>query len=392
MDKCNLKICVYAIAKNEGQFVDRWVDSMSEADGIYVLDTGSTDDTVERLKARGVHVETKTYNPWRFDVPRNDSMDLCPADTDVYVCTDLDEILNKGWRKTLEAAWLGYEKAHGARPTRARYDYIWGWEADGKTPARKFRYNKIHDKSYHWVYPVHEILESRPDETRPEHWMDTTGILLEHHADASKSRGSYLGLLELAVKEQPNDGRMLYYLAREYSFYKRWDECRKCCLKYLDMPEQWNIERGAAMNLLGQAAWASGNRDEAELWFRRGVDEAPEQRECEFFWAKLLAADGDFKSARDVLERMLARTARAKAPPEAYVTHLTAWNKEFYNFFGFVLWKAGAREDAREVYQVAVMKWPHDEFLKKQLESCSKALSGPAALLMKSWPPVPGSK
>lgn len=37
------KICVYAIAKNEEQFVDRWVDSMSEADVIVVLDTGSTD-------------------------------------------------------------------------------------------------------------------------------------------------------------------------------------------------------------------------------------------------------------------------------------------------------------------------------------------------------------
>ena len=46
------KICVYAIAKNEEQFVDRWVDSMSEADVIVVLDTGSTDRTVEKLKAR----------------------------------------------------------------------------------------------------------------------------------------------------------------------------------------------------------------------------------------------------------------------------------------------------------------------------------------------------
>lgn len=36
-----MKIAVYTICKNESAFVDRWVDSMSEADGIYVLDTGS---------------------------------------------------------------------------------------------------------------------------------------------------------------------------------------------------------------------------------------------------------------------------------------------------------------------------------------------------------------
>ena len=44
------KVCVYAITKNEEKFVSRWVNSMKEADEIYVLDTGSTDDTVKKLK------------------------------------------------------------------------------------------------------------------------------------------------------------------------------------------------------------------------------------------------------------------------------------------------------------------------------------------------------
>ena len=44
------KICVYAISKNEEKFVDRWMDSVSEADEVFVLDTGSTDETVEKLK------------------------------------------------------------------------------------------------------------------------------------------------------------------------------------------------------------------------------------------------------------------------------------------------------------------------------------------------------
>ena len=33
------KVWVYAICKNESQFVDRWMDSMSEADQVVVLDT-----------------------------------------------------------------------------------------------------------------------------------------------------------------------------------------------------------------------------------------------------------------------------------------------------------------------------------------------------------------
>ena len=42
-----MKICVYAICKNEEKFIKRWYDSVKRADGIYVLDTGSTDNTVK---------------------------------------------------------------------------------------------------------------------------------------------------------------------------------------------------------------------------------------------------------------------------------------------------------------------------------------------------------
>ena len=61
------KICVYAISKNEEKFVDRWMDSVSEADEVFVLDTGSTDETVEKLKKRGASVKIKEIKPWRFD-------------------------------------------------------------------------------------------------------------------------------------------------------------------------------------------------------------------------------------------------------------------------------------------------------------------------------------
>ena len=39
----NYRVYVYAICKNERAFAARWMQSMREADGVYVLDTGSTD-------------------------------------------------------------------------------------------------------------------------------------------------------------------------------------------------------------------------------------------------------------------------------------------------------------------------------------------------------------
>jgi glycosyltransferase involved in cell wall biosynthesis len=87
----NNKICVYAIAKNEEQNVERWVASMRPADHIIVLDTGSTDNTVELLLSLGVEVYQVTYEDFRFDIARNDSLNLVPDEYNIRVCTDLDE-------------------------------------------------------------------------------------------------------------------------------------------------------------------------------------------------------------------------------------------------------------------------------------------------------------
>ena len=64
-----MKLCVYAICKNESKHVDSWVKGIGdEADYICVLDTGSTDDTLEQFKKYPkVHVEQKIIKPWRFD-------------------------------------------------------------------------------------------------------------------------------------------------------------------------------------------------------------------------------------------------------------------------------------------------------------------------------------
>src|SRR5574344_571955 len=175
------KVVVYAICKNESQFVNRWVDSMQEADEIYVLDTGSTDDTVKLLKKRKVKVKRKIIKPWRFDVARNISLEMVPKDADICVCTDLDELFNKGWRKNLEDNWSN-------NTTKLRYIYNWSLD-DNNKPIVSFYYEKIHSRNnYKWINPVHEILSCNNKE-----FINTTdSIILNHYPDKSKSRSSYL--------------------------------------------------------------------------------------------------------------------------------------------------------------------------------------------------------
>ena len=100
-----MKVAVYTIALNEAAHAERWANSAVDADYRIVADTGSTDDTVERLTKAGVTVHRIAIRPWRFDDARNAAMALIPDDVDVCCTMDMDRWLAPGWRAKLEAAW-----------------------------------------------------------------------------------------------------------------------------------------------------------------------------------------------------------------------------------------------------------------------------------------------
>lgn len=221
------KICVYAIAKNEEQFVERWYNSMKEADLVVVLDTGSTDNTVDALEAIGVDiVETKIINPWRFDTARNESLKLVPDEYNILVCTDLDEVFEEGWADKLRLSWDS--NIH----ERAEYKYIWKHDSLGN-PVVQYHYNKIHNRDWIWRTPVHEYLTRKDDEVNFYYYRNNAcdlynDITLHHYPDNNKSRGSYLSLLEIRAEEYADtDPISLVYLAREYYFYNKFNDAIK---------------------------------------------------------------------------------------------------------------------------------------------------------------------
>ena len=265
-----MKVVVYAITKNEEKFVRRWYESMKEADEIYVLDTGSDDNTVKLLKDLGVNVVVSEIIPWRFDVARNKSLDLVPIDTDICVCTDLDEVFVPGWRDVLEKVWK-------EGTNRLRYVYNWSLDDDDK-PVISFYSEKIHSRNnYKWVHPVHEILTYSVSKERIE---ITDDIIINHYPDSSKSRGGYLSLLELSVEEEPMDDRNIHYLGREYMYYSRWNDCIDTLIRHLNLSTAtWKDERCASMRFIARSYMNLGRYDEAKLWLEKAVDEAPYLRE-----------------------------------------------------------------------------------------------------------------
>lgn len=297
-----MKVIVYAICKNEENFVDRWYNSMKEADEIYVLDTGSTDDTVNKLENLGVNVKSETIIPWRFDEARNKSLDMVPMDADICVCTDLDEIFNTGWRKTLEDKF--------GNACRCKYDYIWSFDKYGN-PAVNFYQEKIHVRNgYSWVNAVHEVLKCNLDN---EKVITIDGITLKHYPDCKKSRGSYLPLLELAVKEDPDNDRNMHYLGREYMYYNRYDDAIYTLRKHLEMKNsKWDAERCASLRFISRCYKLKGNFDLAIKYGLLSIAECPYFREPYLETAFAYYVKGNFDYALYYLKLCLLINGNSK--------------------------------------------------------------------------------
>lgn len=348
--KNKLKICVYAISKNEANFVKRWADSARDADLLLVADTGSTDDTVEECKKNGVEVHQICITPWRFDHARNASITLIPRDMDVCVSLDLDEVLEPGWREEIENVWT-------EQTTRLRYLYDWGNNL-------RFYYEKIHARhGYYWHHPCHEY--PRPDSRITENWAQTSKLLVSHHPDPHKSRGQYMDLLELSVREDPKCPRNAFYYARELSFHYRWDESIKALEKYLSMPEaNWADERSYAMRVMSQCYENLHQPWMAESWLHKAVAETPNAREPWLALAELYYKTGRWPECYAAALRTLSITDRALV----YTADPSAWGYKPHDLAAISAWRIGLNNVALEQGQLAIDHEPNDSRLKDNMK------------------------
>ena len=351
-----LKICVYAISKNEEMFVSRWVQSMKEADEIFVMDTGSTDHTVSKLKELGVNVKVKKINPWRFDVARNESLNIIPDDYDICVCTDLDEVFEQGWRKKVEKLW-------NDNVTRLRYNYNWSLDDAGR-PIVNFYIEKIHSRhGYIWTHPVHEVLSYIGDGS--EVVVTTDEITVNHYPDNDKSRSSYLPLLELSVKEDPNDDRNMHYLGREYMYYKKWNKCIDTLIKHLNLKSStWKDERCASMRFIARSYIALHRYDEALMWLDKAIKEAPYLRDPYIEKALL---EYQLKNWGEV-EKLCLQALKIKNHAKSYINEVFSWDYTVYDLLSISYFYQGLYDEALFYSKLAIEMSPKDERLLSNYE------------------------
>ena len=353
------KICVYAICKNEEKFIDRWYDSIKdEVDEIVVLDTGSCDNTIKKLKEKEkIKVYQKQIKPWRFDVARNESLKLVSDDIDICICLDLDEIIEPGFKKKINKLW-------NKETTRLLYLYNWHINEQGK-PDITFYSEKIHKrKGFKWVNPVHEILEYEKEEKK----IKTNEIIINHFPDITKSRSSYLPLLELAVKENPYNDRNVHYLGREYMYYGKWNEAIDTLIKHLNLKSAtWKDERCASMRFISRCYQNIKRYDEAKMWLNKAIEEAPYLRDPYVERALLEYKLNNYKEVEYYCLKALNITNRK----DVYINEIFSWDHTIYDLLSLSYYYQNEKFLALKYIDKAIEMSPNNERLinnKKEFE------------------------
>jgi len=284
-----MKISVYAICKNESKFIQRWFDSIKEADEIIVLDTGSFDNSVQLLNDLGVTVYGQIIVPWRFDTARNLALSFVSQDTDICLCLDMDEVMLPGWIE-------GIKEAYYKGVTEIKYPYVFNWNDNECTIPRITMYNfKIHARhGYTWHYPVHEIVCA--DDSSKEKVVYTDNIVCHHYADVTKVR-DYQVLLDQACIDDPEEERFSHQRGRELMMHGRYDEAIIELNRHLTLKSDCQV-RSLTYRYIARCIKAmNGSPNEIIANMLHSVAEYPYQRESWVWMAQAWLDVGNYPQA-----------------------------------------------------------------------------------------------
>lgn len=343
-----MKIAVYAIAKNEEIHAARFIESCAGADSVTVLDTGSTDNTAGILTAGGARVVRGLVAPWRFDTARNAALAIVPADADVCISLDLDEVLLPGWRAAIEAAWEPGRTSH----------LFYGFEWSGGVTFPK---SNVHSRTgWRWQYPCHEALMRDPSAPSAPARTDAA-IIRDAPLGAKPGHAGYLALLTVGATESPHDPRALYYLGRELYHARQLPEAVGVLKRALQVAT-WDLERAHACRMIGRALLDAGEGRRALPWFRLACGEAPASRDAWTWYAEAAYRLADWPECH------FAAVRATECPPSAdHCTDPASNGPAPWDLAALACYHLGMVSRAREYGRRALALAPDDERLRANL-------------------------
>ena len=212
----------------------------AHVDEIVVIDTGSTDNTVEIAER---YADRVGFFEWcdDFSAARQYALEACTGD---WVCwLDADDSLHGG--EHIRPSCAAADESTGAIMWR----YVVGWASNGEPSLQFWRERAVRRGMAHWIGRAHEYLRIDPPlvgKRDDRIWVDHHG-----HGDDAGSMRRNVRILEAELASQdPPQARTLFYLARDLIWGKEHDRALQLLEQYLPL-STWTDEQYLAQLMVG---------------------------------------------------------------------------------------------------------------------------------------------
>ena len=324
-----LSLCM--IVKNEEEFLGPCLESVKDvADEMIIVDTGSTDRTVEIAESYGARVY---HHAWRnsFSEARNYGLEFATCDWIFQL--DADEELE---REDIPKLWDALRSAHGREDVDALFVAIYN-DLGGVQRSKHYFQRIFRRGKAEYAGIVHNQLvldddkkKAAPTEIRVYHY----GYALSKEEMKKKHRRTG-ELLRQQLKEDPGNTFAQMNLIRILRNQELFDETIREGNAFLDQygDQMTSMHRQMICNDVAFCLLFTGRYDEAEEVCRTVLEENPDNLDILFTLATIHYRREDYPEALRYYETFLRTRRKEEQKPEftqlivdTYTIEDKAWN------------------------------------------------------------------
>lgn len=354
------------ILKNEAHSIASTLNSVkNHIDKWVILDTGSTDNTIQVVKETlqdvpGVIHETPFID---FATTRNLAIDLAGTEQEFLLLLDADDEVT------------GCEKLREFLAEELKKQFVPGAYYVQVDTGIKFDSARVMRAGSGWKYTgvVHEVL-SHPMEYPAPRIPD---VLIKHFPDdlgASKSVERWKRdaiLLAKEVDKNPNDARSTFYLAQTLKWLGKPGEAIKMYLHRISLGGWWEEVYESKMSIVECQTKLGLDKKDLLLMYLDIHSQFPNRAEPLFFAAQLCYAEGNhpltYMYARRATE--IPRPAEVKLFVDEAIYEWKAHDLVAISAYYISAFKVG-----KQSAEIALSFNPNDERMKKNLEFYKKLI------------------
>lgn len=259
-----MKLSAVLIVKNEEELVSNALESVKEFDEIVVVDTGSTDRTVEIAKQ---YTDKVFFFPWvdDFSAARNYAIEKATGDWIYSIDAD---------QKLLSPISLVKEEVERAEQGGHKTVLVKTLTAGPHAHWREVLFKK--DSEVFWKGAYHECI-SVPS---------TFQSRIERFRGSSKSKLADPDRGLRILSKQEKTPRVLFYLGRENYERRQYDEAIKWMFEYLE-GGKWTPEIAEAWLVIARSYWFTSKGNMAREACLQAIRVNPDFKEALLFMGSM---------------------------------------------------------------------------------------------------------